>query len=135
LASFVVYFGGKMVSLLWVMGGGAVGSGLRYLIAGGIQGSVSSGFPYGTLAVNVVGCLLIGILSAGFGSLWTVSETTRLAVIIGVLGGFTTFSSFGNDTLTLLNAGRMGEAILYVSVSNFAGLLAVWLGAKIVAGS
>ena len=121
-----------MGSLLWVMGGGALGSGLRYLIAGGIQGGMSSGFPAGTLAVNIVGCLLIGLLGAGFGSLWEVSETTRLAVIIGVLGGFTTFSSFGNDTLNLLNSGRVTEAAIYVIASNVFGILAVWLGTQVI---
>ena len=121
-----------MSTLIWVMGGGAIGSGLRYLIANGIQEGVSSGFPYGTLSVNIVGCLLIGILATAFGTIWDVSETTKLAVIVGVLGGFTTFSSFGNDTLTLLNQGRINEAVIYVFVSNLAGLFAVWLGAKMV---
>ena len=116
------------------MGGGAIGAGLRYLIAEGIQSGAPSGFPVGTLSVNIAGCLLIGLLTAAFGSLWDVSEMTRLAVIVGVLGGFTTFSSFGNDAIILLNAGRYTEAVVYVVVSNAAGLVAVWLGARIVSG-
>lgn len=121
-----------MSTLLWVMGGGALGSGMRYLIAGGVQGGVSTGFPSGTLVVNLLGCLLIGIAGAGFTTLWEVPEATRLAVIIGVLGGFTTFSSFGNDTLNLLQAGRFVEAAIYVIASNAFGILAVWLGTQVI---
>lgn len=116
-----------------VMGGGAVGAGLRYLVTEWIR-SGASGFPYGTLSVNVLGCLLIGLLSASFGTYWDASETTRIALIVGVLGGFTTFSSFGNDTLNLLNSGRYLEAFLYVAVSNLAGLGAVWAGVRLVSG-
>jgi fluoride exporter len=124
-----------MSTLLWVMGGGALGSGLRYLIAGGIQGELSSSFPAGTLTVNLLGCVMIGLAGAGFTNLWAVSETTRLAVIIGVLGGFTTFSSFGNDTLNLLQAGRVVEAAIYVIASNAFGILGVWMGAQVVGAS
>ena len=89
-------------------------------------------FPVGTLTVNLVGCLLMGILATVFGQLADLSETLRLAVMVGFLGGFTTFSSFGLDTIRLLEDGRIGAAITYVLMSNVMGILAVWMGMKAV---
>ena len=117
-----------MGALLWVMAGGAVGAGLRYGVALVLHRGGDGAFPFATLTVNVVGCFLIGLLSAGFASNWDVSETARLAIVVGVLGGFTTFSSFGNETLELYANGRWVAAGLYVLISNVAGLTAVWLG-------
>jgi CrcB protein len=117
-----------MTTLLWIMFGGAVGTGLRYGVGQGL--TRANDFPYGTMTVNLVGCLLIGALATWFSQMADLSETVRLAVLVGFLGGFTTFSSFGLDTLRLLEAGRMGAAVTYVLVSNLVGLLAVWAGAQ-----
>jgi fluoride exporter len=120
-----------MGSLGWVMGAGALGTGLRVIVAESVQARLEGGFPFGTLVVNVLGCLLIGALGAALEGSEAVSESTRRAVLLGLLGGFTTFSSFARDGLSLLEAGRLGEAVLYVMLSNGLGLLAVFCGARI----
>ena len=117
--------------LLWVMAGGAVGAGARFLLSNLIQQGTSGEFPYGTLTANLAGCLAIGLLTSLFTHTWPVSEGVRLALIVGVLGGFTTFSSFGLETISLMQEGRLGAATLYVIVSNVGGLFAVWLGLKV----
>ncbi len=123
-----------MVNLLFIMLGGALGSGLRYLTQTAFARWCGGGFPYGILFVNVLGCLLIGALGYLFTSpapdaaAAQVRETWRLALIVGVLGGFTTFSSFGYDTLKLWLDQHYAKAIANVALSNVLGLLAVWAG-------
>ena len=119
------------MNLIAVMLGGAVGAGLRYGLAAFIQSASSDTFPYGTLAANILGCLLIGILTGLFANAWPVPEWIRLCLIVGVLGGFTTFSSFGLETISLIQDGRLWAATLYVVVSNLGGLLSVFIGLKL----
>lgn len=85
-------------------------------------------FPYGTLSVNVLGCLVIGLLGGAADSRNVLGPNVRLVVILGVLGGFTTFSTFGYETLALLRDGEGLRAGANVLVSVFACLAAVWLG-------
>lgn len=118
--------------LKWVliaMGGGA-GAVLRYAVQGFVQpkGSV---FPMGTLIVNISGCLVIGFLMALFTGPYLIREEYRLGIITGVLGGYTTFSSFGWETMQLLEQRQWGMALLYVGVSVMVGLLATFAGIRI----
>lgn len=109
--------------------GGAVGSVLRYLVSGWVQnasGSVS--FPYGTLAVNVIGCFVIGVLSYLADARGLLTPELRALFVFGVLGGFTTFSSFGNETMALVRDGEMGHAFVNIAASLLLGLGAVYLG-------
>ncbi len=111
--------------------GGALGTGLRYGLAGLSQRLSPGTFPVGTLTVNVLGCLAIGLLAAWFSVSQAgadIREEVQLALLVGVLGGFTTFSSFGLETLRLMHGGQTGQALLYVFLSNGLGLLAVWIG-------
>jgi len=109
--------------------GGFLGSALRYLIGGWAQGlSKSLDFPYGTLTVNLIGCFVIGFLGELAEARGVFTSGTRLLVFIGLLGGFTTFSSFGNDTLNLARSGQMLNALTNVAVNVIFGLLLVWLG-------
>ena len=117
-----------MTTLFWVMSGGALGSGLRYGVGLWLN---RPAFPMGTLAVNLLGCFLIGGLATYFGQRLELSEGVRLAVLVGFLGGFTTFSSFGLETVRLIESERMMAAIAYVTVSNLVGFLAVWGGMKL----
>jgi CrcB protein len=109
--------------------GGACGSLARYLVSGWAQTwSRQSVFPVGTLAVNLVGCFLIGVLSV-----WTFERgffnlQGRLLFIVGVLGGFTTFSAFGYETMTLLRDHEGWQAGLNVLASIGGGFTGVWLG-------
>jgi CrcB protein len=116
------------MTVMTVMLGGAVGSGLRYGLSLLFNPSATVGMPWGTLMANVAGCLLIGWLST---FLSDASEAVRLGVLVGVLGGFTTFSSFGLETLRLLQAGQIQAGIAYLLISNVGGLLGVWVGTRL----
>ena len=110
--------------------GGALGSVLRYTLSTSIDSHWGEGFPWGTLSVNLIGCFLIGILAylAGTdGRLWGNLET-RQFLITGVCGGFTTFSSFGLQTLNLMRDGDWMQAAAYVIGSIVLCLIGVWLG-------
>ncbi|MEW6086304.1 MAG: fluoride efflux transporter CrcB [Chloroflexota bacterium] len=111
--------------------GGFIGSAMRYLVGGYVQQSSKGIFPYGTLAVNVIGCFVIGFLSQLAENRGAFSSEARAFVFIGILGGFTTFSSFGNETLNLARDGEMLNAFANIGLNVLLGLLAVWLGRTI----
>ena len=90
-------------------------------------------FPVGTLAVNVLGCALIGVFAALAEALPGLNGPARLLLVTGVLGGYTTFSAFGLETLLLLRRGDATLAAAYVAASVLLGLAGVWLGMKAVA--
>ena len=118
-----------MIKLLLIGAGGFLGSILRYLISGSVQAaSQSIAFPYGTLAVNVIGCFCIGFLSELADSRSLFSPDIRAFLIVGMLGGFTTFSAFGNETMNLLRDGEQALALMNVGAQIVLGLGAVWLG-------
>ena len=87
-----------------------------------------SEFPFGTLAVNVAGCLLIGLLNGVAESRQAIGPELRLFLMIGMLGGFTTFSAFGSETLVLIRDAEVFRAIGNIFLQVFFGLVAVWLG-------
>ena len=118
-----------MLNVFIVGLGGFIGSALRYLVGGWAQGlSKSLDFPYGTLTVNLIGCFVIGFLGELAEARGIFASETRLLVFIGLLGGFTTFSSFGNDTVNLARSGQMLNALTNVAVNVIFGMLLVWLG-------
>ena len=118
-----------MRNALLVGAGGFIGSMLRYGISGYVQHlTESAGFPFGTLAVNLAGCLIVGVLSQLAEAHGVFAAEARLFIFAGVLGGFTTFSAFGNETMNLLRAGENFSAFLNVGVHIICGLGAVWTG-------
>jgi len=117
--------------LLYVAAGGAAGAVLRFLVGRSIQSSIPGAFPVGTLSVNILGCFLIGVLAGLFAGPTGAREELRLGLVVGLLGGFTTFSSFGFETLALLDAGNFRAASTYVLASNLVGVGAAWLGARL----
>ncbi|MCC7475456.1 MAG: fluoride efflux transporter CrcB [Pirellulales bacterium] len=119
-----------MAKILFIAGGGALGSLLRYALHGWVQRSSGSGtFPIGTLAVNVLGCFLIGLITAFVTRPSAlIAEEYRLGLTVGLLGGFTTFSAFGLETFILGTTQKLGYALLNIVLSCGLGLLAVWLG-------
>jgi CrcB protein len=121
-----------MQALLLVALGGAAGSAVRYeLGALVLRQTGPSAFPYGTFTVNVAGCLIAGLL-AGLGERHGfLTAEVRLLVFTGFLGGFTTFSAFGVETIALVERGEWALAALYVSVSVACGLAALWTALKI----
>jgi len=117
-----------MTKWILIATGGAFGSVLRYAMQGWVQRAASGGFPLGTLAVNVLGCLLIGFLSAAFTGPLLIRQEYRLGIIVGILGGFTTFSAFGWETFSLANDREYFLAALNIVLSCGLGLVAVWIG-------
>ena len=117
------------MQILYVALGGALGSVSRYLLGSWAQTiSRSIDFPYGTLTVNLIGCFVIGFLSQLAETRGAFTSESRLLIFIGVLGGFTTFSSFGNDTINLLRDGDTINALVNVGANVILGLFLVWLG-------
>lgn len=112
--------------------GGGIGSALRYAVSKFVQDSTNGAFPYHTFAVNIVGCLLIGLFYglAARGHLG--NNTTTLLLTTGLCGGFTTFSTFCNENIALLRGDNALTALVYVASSVFCGLLAVALGYLII---
>ena len=109
-------------NLLLVAIGGAVGSVLRYLLSG-----INTSFPWGTFAVNILGSLLIGLL-VGLVCKGVLSPEMKLLMVTGFCGGFTTFSTFANESFGMMKAGDVLQMALYVGVSVVIGILAVWVG-------
>lgn len=120
-----------MNKVLLIAGAGALGSVCRYGLAFWGQRLSGSMFPVGTLMVNMAGCLCIGFLGYLFTGLYLIREEYRLAIFVGFLGAFTTFSTFGWETFSLLNAGQKGAALANLLLSNLIGLAAVWAGYRI----
>jgi len=118
-----------MQNLIFVGLGGFLGSVLRYLVSGWVQRlSETALFPYGTLSVNVIGCLLIGLLGGWADNTELFSPAARLFLLLGVLGGFTTYSTFGYETVVLLRDRQMLAAMAYVGLHLLLGFGGVALG-------
>lgn len=113
-------------SILFVALGGAVGSVARYLVSRWLTGS----FPWATLTVNVVGCAFIGFLT-GCVAKGNLSPEMKLLLVTGFCGGFTTFSTFANESFALMKAGEVLTVALYVGLSVVAGILAVYVGMQL----
>lgn len=113
--------------------GGFIGASLRYLVAVGTDRlAPDANFPFATTIVNLVGCLLIGILASTFELKEWGSAAMRLMIVVGVLGGFTTFSTFANDSFMFFGEGKALMAILNISTQVILGILFVWLGYSLV---
>ena len=122
-----------MTLVLLVGTGGFLGSIARYLLSGWVQRLVQdSWFPYGTMTVNIAGCLVIGTLAGLAESRGILSPNSRAFLLVGVLGGFTTFSSFSYDTVSLFNGGRTFAALLNVAVQVLLGITATLLSYNLV---
>lgn len=99
----------------------------RYLLSQLIQNKALSAFPYGTLTVNIIGCFLIGIVF-GLNERSGLSDEWRLFLATGLLGGFTTFSAFSYESISLIRDGQSGSALIYIGCSIVLGLLATYGG-------
>ena len=124
-----------MITALLVGAGGFAGSILRYLLNREVQQLLSAAgvFPYGILVVNVVGCFIIGLLgglASAHGVLGT-NSGARAFLFVGFLGGFTTFSAFGYDTLSMFREGAFGLALANIGLQIVLGLGAVWAGYRL----
>lgn len=111
--------------------GGFLGSACRYWLSTATYRVLGQDFPYGTLLVNVIGCFLIGFLMTFFEERFVVSPNLRVFLTIGILGGFTTFSTFSFETLALLQEGSYWTGFSNILVSLVGCLLATWLGSGV----
>ena len=117
-----------MIKLLAVAVGGGIGSIARYLVSQWAAERWGVEFPYGTLIVNVVGCFIIGAFMTLFTERLVISPYWRLLIAVGFLGGLTTFSSFGYETLSLMEDAEYLRAFYNVGLNVTCGFLATWVG-------
>ena len=120
-----------MKALIFIAMGGAIGAVLRYGASLGVYSFMGRGFPYGTLFVNVTGSLLMGLLGVMMLERFNIGPEWRAAVLVGVLGSFTTFSTFSIETLNLLEQGDVMRAVTNIVLSVLVCLVAVWFGVLI----
>lgn len=118
-----------MANLLLVGMGGFLGSILRYSLGELVHGTLR--VPAGTLAVNVTGCLLIGLVGGWSDTHGLLGQSARLFLVVGILGGFTTFSAFGYETMLLARNREMAIALANILLQVALGLLAVWAGLRL----
>ena len=107
---------------------GLIGTLLRYWLSAFVAKQYGETFPWGTLAANLIGCLVTGVVFYAAEERFLVSPTVRAVILIGLLGGFTTFSAYGLHTFTLVRDGEYGLASLTVVLSNVLGVFMVWAG-------
>ena len=117
-----------MAQFLWVCFGGALGTGARYLLSGWMAKTLGAAFPFGTLAVNVIGSFVIAVVVYTATESAAISPTLRVVLATGVLGGFTTYSAFSLETLALAHNGAWTTAALYVLGTLLGCVLACQLG-------
>ena len=121
------------VQLILIAVGGALGSVCRYALSTMVQRMSSPFFPYGTFVVNVLGCLVFGVIMGTARQRFALGPSERAFLLIGVLGGFTTFSTFTYETFALLQDGQVVRALLNAAGQTVVGLVALWAGYVAVA--
>ena len=120
-----------MLKWILIAGGGALGAVLRFALQGLVQPAKGSLFPWGTWIVNVSGCVMIGFLMALFTGPYAIRPEYRIGIISGILGGYTTFSSFSWEGTQLIEQRQWGLALLYIGSSVMVGLLATFAGIRL----
>ncbi len=120
-----------MTQILAIAAGGSIGAVMRYLVSTGVYSYLGRGFPYGTLVVNVLGSLLMGLLYELFLQRLAVSVELRAVLLVGFLGAFTTFSTFSIETINLIEQGYLLKAVGNILASVILCVLAAWLGLQL----
>lgn len=111
-----------------IMIGGAIGAAMRFMVSNGVYSLLGREFPYGTLAVNIIGSFLMGLLTVMILERGDFDPLIKLAILVGFLGSFTTFSTFSMDTLALINDGALLRAFINMIANVVICVSAVWLG-------
>ncbi len=121
-----------MKMFLMAAAGGAFGAGARYLVGVGALRLIGSGFPWGTLIVNIAGSFLMGVLIEGAALKWSMSNEMRTFIATGILGGFTTFSAFSLDFAILMERKANAAAMIYLGASVGLSILALFAGLSVM---
>lgn len=122
-----------MIRILMIIGAGSFLGGVsRFLVSRAVQNSADSGFPFGTMVVNILGCLIIGIVYGVADKGTVITPEMRLFLAVGFCGGFTTFSAFAAENIALLRDGNVLAFALYAGISVFLGVLATWSGSVLI---
>jgi CrcB protein len=121
-----------MIAVLYVALGGAVGSAARYALARAVGQTLGTSFPYGTLTVNILGSLAMGLLAGWLVKADSGNQELHLLLAVGLLGGFTTFSAFSLDIVTLIQRGDYAATLLYILISVIISVLALFAGLMIM---
>src|SRR5665213_875777 len=116
---------------LLIAAGGALGSMARYWVAGTLSGRAGTRFPWGTFVVNITACVIIGFTITWLGRHIELSRAWLYLIPVGFIGAYSTFSTYEWETFTMMEAGELAIALLYVLSSVALGLAAVWVGAKL----
>lgn len=119
-----------MIPLAAIAAGGALGAVARFLVAGAVERWLGAEFPHGTLAVNVIGSFAMGVLVGASAVAWSPSPELRAAIAIGLLGGFTTFSTFSFDVTVLTGRGEWAPAGVYIIASVFLSIGGLFAGLR-----
>ena len=122
-----------MANLIWIAIGGGLGAVSRYLMVSAVQAAVPGFKPVGTMAVNVLGCLLVGMVMAWVVRINEIGSPLHFFLVTGILGGFTSFSAFGYETVSLLEERQLAGAFWNVAGNLGLGMSAVFLGLQLVA--
>jgi CrcB protein len=121
-----------MGMILSIAAGGALGATARYLLSSQVTHAAGSGFPWGILIVNILGCFVMGVIAELAALTWNMSPEMRSFLATGVLGGFTTFSAFALDTALLTERGDLAGALIYVAGSVGGSVAALFFGLALV---
>jgi fluoride exporter len=113
---------------LWIGLGGFAGANVRYVLGRAIADRAGTAFPYGTFTINVTGSLLIGIIMTLLTERWVADPAWRLILVVGFLGGYTTFSSYTFEAINLFQQGQTARALTYIVGSNALGLVGCYFG-------
>ena len=120
-----------MKNIICVALGGAVGSVLRYILSKIVSNCADSPFPWGTFVVNVIGCFIMGVL-LGIAAKNNISAELKCLLLVGFCGGFTTFSTFAAESLSLIKGHEFMSVAIYLTFSLWVGISAIWAGNRII---
>ena len=121
-----------MKMIAYIAAGGAIGAVVRHLVAGQVGQWLGHGFPWGILLVNVLGSFILGALVETFALFWSPSQELRALMVVGLLGAFTTFSTFSMDVVALFNKGEMLHAALYIGASVALAVFAFFVAMQLM---